>query len=100
MANAKLNVTAEELASYYIPKPFWPEGHPNPSWVDEPLLYTSPEVAQTFLDNVSGRADRERAFMELLDLGAELDEMPQSGEPSEQLLLIDIPIQRYTKSFI
>ena len=100
MANAKLNISTEERPAYDIPEPYWPEGQPHESWIIEPLIYTSPRVAQSYLDIAAERAYLERAIFELLDLGAELYELPEPGEPGEQLLLIDIPIRRYTKRFI
>lgn len=50
MAKAMMKISTEELAAYYIPEPFWPKGHPHPSWVDEPLIYTSARVAQEPLE--------------------------------------------------
>ena len=83
-----------------LPNDFWPDGQPNPSWVEDPLIYTSSEVAQEFLDVPKRSAERCNAMMELLDLGADMDAQPRPGEPGEQLLLIDIPIRRYVKSFV
>lgn len=83
-----------------VPDIFWKEGEPHPDWVNEPLLHASPVVAQAFLDASKEHSKRREAILSMLDLGEELDQAPLPGEPGEQLLLIDIPIRRYKKTFV
>ena len=53
MANRKAAAKVVAGNNLGVPDVFWKEGEPQPDWIHDPLLHTSPVVAQAFLDATS-----------------------------------------------